>query len=356
MRDSDTLARLGGDEFVIVLDGLKDAADARVVGHSVMQSLAAPFMIRGHRLVTTASIGVSCFPADGQDSAVLMRNADIAMYHAKGLGRNSLQFFSEEMNHQAMERHKLETALRHSIEGRELRLVYQPQITLAGSHVVGAEALLRWRHPEMGDISPARFVPVAEETGLIGPIGDWVIEAACEQLARWKAVPGLRLSVNLSVGQLRDSKAFLDRVRGLIHGAGVDPHRLEFEITETLLASNVADHAEVLRQLGSLGCPIAVDDFGTGYSSLSYLKRLPIDTLKIDRGFMREIVTDADDAAIVSAIVAMARKLKLEVVAEGVETVEQLAALRDLGCDRYQGYLFSPPVAADEFTERFLAK
>ncbi len=355
VRDSDTLARLGGDEFVIVLDGLKDAADARVVGLSVMQALAAPFMIRGHRLVTTASIGVSCFPDDGRDSAALMRNADIAMYHAKGLGRNSLQFFSEEMNHQAMERHKLETALRHSIEGRELRLVYQPQITLGGSHVVGAEALLRWRHPEMGEISPARFVPVAEETGLIGPIGDWVIEAACEQLARWKAVPGLRLSVNLSVGQLRDSKAFLDRVRGLIHGAGVDPHRLEFEITETLLASNVADHAEVLRQLGSLGCPIAVDDFGTGYSSLSYLKRLPIDTLKIDRGFMREIVTDADDAAIVSAIVAMARKLKLEVVAEGVETGEQLAVLRDLGCDRYQGYLFSPPVAADEFTERFLA-
>jgi diguanylate cyclase (GGDEF)-like protein/PAS domain S-box-containing protein len=356
VRDSDTLARLGGDEFVIVLDGLKDPADARVVGNSVMQSLSAPFMIRGHRLVTSASIGVSCYPDDGQDGAALMRHADIAMYHAKGIGRNALQFFSQEMNHQTLERHKLESALRGALEADELRLVFQPLVTVAGSRVVGAEALLRWRHPEMGDISPARFVPVAEETGLIGPVGDWVIQAACEHLAAWRNGPPLRLSVNLSVGQLRDSRAFLDRMRGLIATSGIDPSRLEFEITETLLASSVAEHAEVLRQLGAMGCPIAVDDFGTGYSSLSYLKRLPIDTIKIDRGFIREIVSDADDAAIVSAIVAMAKKLKLEVVAEGVETLEQLAVLRELGCDRYQGWLFSPAVPAETFAERFLER
>jgi EAL domain-containing protein (putative c-di-GMP-specific phosphodiesterase class I) len=185
-------------------------------------------------------------------------------------------------------------------------------------------------------------------------VGDWVIQAACEHLAAWRNGPPLRLSVNLSVGQLRDSRAFLDRMRGLIATSGIDPSRLEFEITETLLASSVAEHAEVLRQLGAMGCPIAVDDFGTGYSSLSYLKRLPIDTIKIDRGFIREIVSDADDAAIVSAIVAMAKKLKLEVVAEGVETPEQLAVLRELGCDRYQGWLFSAAVPAETFAERFL--
>jgi diguanylate cyclase (GGDEF)-like protein/PAS domain S-box-containing protein len=354
VRDSDTLARLGGDEFVIVLDGLKDPADARLIGHSVMQALSAPFMIRGQQLVTSASIGVSCFPGDGGDAAALMRHADIAMYHAKSAGRNALQFFSEEMNQQALERHRLESALRHALEARQLRLVFQPQVTVGTSRVCGAEALLRWRHPEMGDISPVRFVPVAEETGLIGPVGDWVIEAACEQLSAWRTQPHLRLSVNLSIGQLRDSRAFLDRVSGLVRTSGIDPYRLEFEITETLLASNVAEHAEVLRHLGALGCPIAVDDFGTGYSSLSYLKRLPIDSIKIDRGFIRDIVSDADDAVIVSAIVAMAKKLKLEVVAEGVETCEQLAVLADLGCDRYQGFLFSRPVPAEDFAAQFL--
>jgi diguanylate cyclase (GGDEF)-like protein/PAS domain S-box-containing protein len=354
VRDSDTLSRLGGDEFVIVLDGLKDAADARVVGQSVMQALSSPFMIRGHQLMTSASIGVSCFPGDGQDGAALMRHADLAMYHAKSAGRNALHFFSEEMNQQALERHRLESALRTALAARQLRLVFQPQVTIAASRVWGAEALLRWRHPEMGEVSPARFVPVAEETGLIGPVGDWVIEAACEQLSAWRALPQLRLSVNLSIGQLRDSRAFLDRVAGLIRASGIDPQRLEFEITETLLASNVAEHAEVLRRLGALGCPIAVDDFGTGYSSLSYLKRLPIDSIKIDRAFIRDIVTDADDAVIVSAIVAMAKKLKLEVVAEGVETCEQLAVLSELGCDRYQGFLFSRPVPAEDFAAQFL--
>jgi EAL domain-containing protein (putative c-di-GMP-specific phosphodiesterase class I) len=203
-------------------------------------------------------------------------------------------------------------------------------------------------------VSPARFVPLAEEIGMIQPLGDWVLETACAQLATWRGADALRVAVNLSVGQLRDTRAFLERSRGIIRNARIDPRRIEFEITETLLVSNVAEHSHVLRALGELGCGIAVDDFGTGYSSLSYLKRLPIDTLKIDRGFVRDIVSDPDDTAIVSAIVALARKLKLDVVAEGVETPEQLAVVRELGIDRYQGYVFSPAVPAEEFAARFL--
>jgi EAL domain-containing protein (putative c-di-GMP-specific phosphodiesterase class I) len=284
-----------------------------------------------------------------------MRNADTAMYHAKGAGRNALQFFSLEMNLRAMERHRLETAMRGALEAKQFALAYQPQVDLATGALVGAEVLLRWKHPELGQVSPARFIPLAEEIGMIQPLGDWVLETACTQLAAWHESDALRVAVNLSVGQLRDTRAFLERAHAIIRNARIDPRRIEFEITETLLVSNVAEHSHVLRTLGDLGCGIAVDDFGTGYSSLSYLKRLPIDTLKIDRSFVRDIVSDPDDAAIVSAIVALARKLKLEVVAEGVETREQLAVVRELGVDRYQGFLVSPAVPAAEFAARFLA-
>jgi diguanylate cyclase (GGDEF)-like protein/PAS domain S-box-containing protein len=355
LRETDTLARLGGDEFVAVVDGLKDAAEASGVGDKILRALAAPFTVGEHALVSTASLGVSLFPADAEDAVTLMRNADTAMYHAKAAGRNRLQFFSADMNHRAMERHGIESALRTALEARQLRLWYQPQVELASDRPVAAEALLRWQHPELGAVPPAKFIPIAEESGLIGPIGDWVLERACEQLCAWGGACELRLSLNLSIGQLRDSHGFLDRARAIIRASGLDPARLEFEITETLLASNVAEHARVLRALGDLGCSIAVDDFGTGYSSLSYLKRLPIDTVKIDRVFVRDIVSDPDDAAIVGAVVAMARKLELEVVAEGVETVPQLRLLRELGCDRYQGYVFSPAVPPEEFAEKFLA-
>jgi diguanylate cyclase (GGDEF)-like protein/PAS domain S-box-containing protein len=355
LRETDTLARLGGDEFVAVVDGLKNAAEATGVGDKILRALAAPFTIGEHALVSTASLGVSLFPADAEDAATLMRNADTAMYHAKATGRNRLQFFSADMNHRAMERHSIESALRGALQARQFSLWYQPQVELASNRPVGAEALLRWRHAELGTVSPAKFIPVAEETGLIAAIGDWVLEQVCEQLALWSRVCELRLSLNLSIGQLRDSRGFLDRAQAIIRGSGIDPARLEFEITETLLASNVAEHARVLRALGALGCTIAVDDFGTGYSSLSYLKRLPIDTVKIDRAFVRDIVTDPDDAAIVGAVVAMARKLKLEVVAEGVETAPQLAVLRELGCDRYQGYVFSSALPPEEFAEKFLS-
>ncbi len=356
LRETDTLARLGGDEFVVVLDCVRDAADASVVGSKLMQALNHAFVIGGHALVTSASIGVSCFPGDGDDVATLMRNADTAMYHAKGKGRNALEFFSPEMNRRAMERHQLESALRAALDDRQFRLAYQPQLDVVSGRVVGAEALIRWHHPELGEISPARFVPIAEESGLIRPLGDWVLDTVCEQLTEWRAAIPVRVSINLSIDQLRDPAAFLERAEGCIRNARVDPRRIEFEITETLLASNVAEHADVLRRLGALGCAIAVDDFGTGYSSLSYLKRLPIDTVKIDRSFVRDIVTDPDDLAIVSAVVAMAKHLKLDVVAEGVESAQQLIVLRELGCDRYQGFLFSPAVPAGEFAQRFLGR
>jgi diguanylate cyclase (GGDEF)-like protein/PAS domain S-box-containing protein len=354
LRETDTLARLGGDEFVAVVDGLKSAAEASGVGDKILRALAAPFTVGEHALVSSASLGVSLFPADGEDPATLMRNADTAMYHAKASGRNRLQFFSADMNHRAVERHGIESALRGALQARQFRLHYQPQVGLASNRPTGAEALLRWQHPELGAVPPAKFIPIAEESGLIAPIGDWVLEQVCEQLVLWSDVSDLRLSLNLSIGQLHDSRAFLDRAQAIIQGSGIDPTRLEFEITETLLASSVAEHGRVLRALGALGCTIAVDDFGTGYSSLSYLKRLPIDTVKIDRAFVRDIVSDPDDAAIVGAVVAMARKLKLEVVAEGVETAQQLDVLRELGCDRYQGFLFSPALAPEEFAENFL--
>jgi diguanylate cyclase (GGDEF)-like protein/PAS domain S-box-containing protein len=355
LRNGDTLARLGGDEFVAVLEGLRSSDDARAVGDKILAALGEPFSIGGQILATTASIGVSLYPSDGDDANVLMRNADTAMYHAKGAGRNALHFFSLEMNLRAMERHRLETALRQALDARQFSLVYQPQLDVTSGAVVGAEVLLRWTHPELGQVSPARFIPLAEELGLIQALGDWVLEAACAQIAAWPTASWLRVAVNLSAGQLRDTRAFLERAQAILREALIDPRRVEFEITETLLVSNVAEHSHVLRTLGERGCGIAVDDFGTGYSSLSYLKRLPIDTLKIDRSFVRDIVADRDDAAIVSAVVAMARKLKLDVVAEGVETREQLAVVRELGIDRYQGYLVSPGVTGEEFAARFLA-
>jgi diguanylate cyclase (GGDEF)-like protein/PAS domain S-box-containing protein len=355
LRGGDTLARLGGDEFVAVLEGLRTSDDARAVGEKILTALAEPFAIGGQILATTASIGASLYPSDGDDPAALMRNADTAMYHAKSAGRNALQFFSLEMNLRAVERHRLETALRQALDARQFALVYQPQMNVATGALAGAEVLLRWNHPELGQVSPARFIPLAEEIGLIQWLGDWVLETACAQLAEWPASDALRVAVNLSVGQLRDTRAFLQRAHDIIRDARIDPRRIEFEITETLLVSNVAEHSHVLRTLGELGCGIAVDDFGTGYSSLSYLKRLPIDTVKIDRSFVRDIVSDPDDAAIVSAIVAMAHKLKLDVVAEGVETREQLAVVRELGIDRYQGFLVSPGVPAEEFAARFLS-
>jgi EAL domain-containing protein (putative c-di-GMP-specific phosphodiesterase class I) len=295
---------------------------------------------------------------DADDGATLMKNADTAMYHAKEKGRNNFQFFSPDMNVRAVERHELEVALRQALERSEFTLLYQPQVDLASGAVVGAEALIRWRHPERGLIAPGGFIGVAEETGLIEPIGRWVLREACAQARRWHAMGAgsMRVAVNISARQLLDPREFLRYVQQVLDETGLDPRNLELEMTESLLLQNVEDNVAMFRKLGRIGVHIAVDDFGTGYSSLAYLKQLPINNLKIDRTFVRDIESDPEDAAIITAIIALAHSLKLQVTAEGVESEGQLEALRRLGCDQYQGYLKSQPVTAAEYGQRFLGQ
>jgi diguanylate cyclase (GGDEF)-like protein/PAS domain S-box-containing protein len=358
IRSGDTLARLGGDEFVIALEQLNRAEDATQIAAKIVQALARPIEAGGHTLNTSCSIGISIFPVDADDGATLMKNADTAMYHAKEKGRNNFQFFSPDMNVRAVERHELEVALRQALERSEFTLLYQPQVDLASGAVVGAEALIRWRHPERGLIAPGGFIGVAEETGLIEPIGRWVLREACAQARRWHAMGAgsMRVAVNISARQLLDPREFLRYVQQVLDETGLDPRNLELEMTESLLLQNVEDNVAMFRKLGRIGVHIAVDDFGTGYSSLAYLKQLPINNLKIDRTFVRDIESDPEDAAIITAIIALAHSLKLQVTAEGVESEGQLEALRRLGCDQYQGYLKSQPVTAAEYGQRFLGQ
>jgi len=285
-----------------------------------------------------------------------MKNADTAMYHAKEQGRNNFQFFSPEMNLRAVERHRLETELRLALEQGQFVLHYQPQADIRDGRLVGMEALIRWQHPQRGLVPPTSFIPVAEESGLIELIGRWALRTACEQIQRWQTtgLPIVKIAVNISAHQFNEPKDFADDVTRLLNTVGLDPRYLELEMTESMLLKNVDENIAVLRKLGKLGTSLAVDDFGTGYSSLAYLKQLPIDTLKIDRTFVRDIESDADDAAIIKAIIAMAHSLDLRVTAEGVETKGQLAALRKLRCDHYQGFLLARPIPADEFAQRFL--
>jgi EAL domain-containing protein (putative c-di-GMP-specific phosphodiesterase class I) len=307
-------------------------------------------------LNNSCSIGISIYPNDAEDSRELMKNADTAMYHAKERGRNNFQFFSPEMNLRAVERHELETELRQALEAQEFVLHYQPQADIRTGKLVGIEALIRWQHPQRGLVPPNSFIPIAEESGLIELIGQWALRTACEQNQRWQ-LAGLaivKIAVNISARQFNNPKGFAEEVTRLLNATGLDPRYLELEMTEGILLKNVDENVAVLRKLGKLGTFLAVDDFGTGYSSLAYLKQLPIDTLKIDRTFVRDIETDPDDAAIIKAIIAMAHSLDLRVTAEGVETRGQLAALRKLRCDQYQGYLMSRPMPADEFALRFL--
>jgi len=320
-------------------------------------ALSRPFEIAGHTLNTSCSIGISIFPLDADDDRALMKNADTAMYHAKEKGRNNYQFFSPEMNVRAVERHTLETSLRLAIERQEFTLYYQPQVDMATAKVVGMEALLRWHHPERGLLSPATFIAVAEESGLIEPIGQWVLRSACQRAKAWldAGYPALKVAVNISPRQLIHPKEFSRGISRILNTTGLDPRFLELEMTESLLVQNAEENIAVLRKLGQDGVRIAVDDFGTGYSSLSYLRQLPIDTLKIDRSFVRDIEADPEDVTIIEAIIAMAHKLGLQVTAEGVETRGQLEALARMGCDEYQGYLFSKPLPAVEIAARFLA-
>jgi diguanylate cyclase (GGDEF)-like protein/PAS domain S-box-containing protein len=357
IRKGDTLSRLGGDEFVVTLEGLQHAEDAAQVAAKIIEMLARPFEIADHSLNTSCSIGISIFPFDADDDRTLMKNADTAMYHAKEKGRNNYQFFSPEMNVRAVERHTLETALRQAIEREEFVLHYQPQVDIRSGRVVGMEALLRWVHPERGLLAPATFIAVAEESGLIEPIGQWVLRSACQRAKAWldAGYPPIRVAVNISARQLVRPREFSRGISRVLSAAGLDPHYLELEMTESLLLQNADENIAVLRKLGQEGVRIAVDDFGTGYSSLSYLRQLPIDKLKIDRTFVRDIESDPEDAAIIQAVVAMAHSLELQVTAEGVESRGQLEALARLGCDEYQGYLFSKPLPAAEAALKFLA-
>jgi diguanylate cyclase (GGDEF)-like protein/PAS domain S-box-containing protein len=354
--EEDTVARSGGDEFVVVSARLRQAEDAAQLARALLRRLNAPYAVEGHQLVATCSIGISLFPGDGTDIDPLLKHADTAMYHAKASGGDTYRFFSAEMNARAVERLAIENELRRALERDALSLDYQPVVALASGTVVGVEALARWRHPDRGMVPPAQFIAIAEETGLIAPLGEWALATACRQAKAWHEAGhrALKLAVNLSPSQLREGPAFARRVAGILAATGFDPCCLELELTESVLVQQVESNFEALRMLTDLGARLVVDDFGMGYSSLGYLKRLPIHGLKVDRAFVRDIVVDAHDAAIVRAIVSLARGLSLDVTAEGVETPEQLGRLRELACDRWQGFLLSPAVDATTLAAKFL--
>ncbi len=354
MRKGDTLARLGGDEFVVLLEGLREAEDAGAVAQKVLRALAEPILVDGRSLATSCSIGISVYPADGMDGTTLLRNADMAMYSAKDRGRADYQFFSQEMNIRATEKLAIESSLRGALQEKQFELYFQPKFSLRDGKLTGVEALVRWHHPERGLLLPGRFIAIAEETGLIVPLGEWVLRAACAQAREWHDRLNLRVPVSVNLSVLQFTRALTSQVQGALEEAGLDAELLELEITESLLMKNVEDNVAMLRALSESGVRIAIDDFGTGYSSLSYLRRLKIDTLKVDQTFVRDIEASADDVAIVQAIVALARSLKLTVIAEGVEREGQLAVLRTLNCDEWQGHHAGKPLAAPEFEERFL--
>jgi diguanylate cyclase (GGDEF)-like protein len=348
-RASDTIARLGGDEFVVLLEGLDQSADATPVASHILRAFAAPLDLAGRRLDISASIGVVVYPDDGADVDTLMRNADTAMYQAKAQGRNNFQFFAPYMNEQAHARFEVETALRRALERDEFELYYQPLMAIDGATPWGVEALIRWRHPQRGLVAPDEFIPVAEDTGDIVAIGVWVLGMVCAQLAAWRAegLTGFCVSVNLSPRQFKQPD-LVRVIAATLAQYGIEPARVELEVTETSLAADAEAAARVLGELKALGCGLAVDDFGTGYSSLAYLKRFPIDRLKIDRSFVRDIEHDASDREITAAVIALSHNLGLRVVAEGVETAAQLDFLRARGCDFAQGWLFAPAMPAAE--------
>lgn len=344
-----TVARLGGGEFTIVLRDIKQPADAAVVANRILEMLRRPFDLGGMSVVVGTSIGIAIFPKDGSDPDSLLKNADAAMYEAKENGRNNLQFYSKRLSARILERVTLERELREALERGHFVLHYQPQLDLGDLEVTGFEALLRWEHPVRGLIPPDVFIPLAEETRLIRPIGAWVLHTACAQARRWIDA-GLqldRISVNLSTVQIQQED-FVSIIACILQDNGLAPELLELEITETTVMADPDETSRALSALQALGVRLAIDDFGTGYSSLAYLKRFPLDRLKIDRSFIRDIANDVDDEAIVSAIIAMAHSLNLEVVAEGVETEEQLDFLRAHRCDLGQGFLFSRPVPAED--------
>ncbi|MDP2785493.1 MAG: EAL domain-containing protein [Sulfurimicrobium sp.] len=351
IRSGDTVARMGGDDFAVILTDVSQEEDISRVTHKILAAIAEPATVESHQLTVTCSIGVSLFPRDGEDAAALLKNADAAMYRAKEQGRNSVQYYTAEINSRIFQRLMLENSLRTALERNEFALHYQPQVSLLSGEVIGMEALLRWHHAEMGMISPANFIPLAEDTGLIIPIGAWVLHTACKQTKAWHdaGLPPVRVAVNISGRQFRENIPQL--VEKALAESGLPPQYLELEITESVAMQHAESTEKTLTALRDMGVRLSIDDFGTGYSSLSYLKRFPINKLKLDQSFVRDIISDPDDAAISMAIIALAHGLKLDVIAEGVETESQLSFLRSHGCDAIQGYYFSRPVAPEQMEQ-----
>ena len=350
VRGTDTVSRQGGDEFLIVVADLQDADTAGRVAGKILERLAEPFNVEGHTINTSFSIGVSLYPGDGENFSALLRKADTALYHAKQGGRNNYHFFTEAMNASVFDRMQLENRLRQALANNELSLVFQPLVDLSTGRTVGAEALLRWQNPELGNVSPARFIPIAEEAGLITTIGKWVLQTACRQLRLWQqaGLPGIVMAVNISAVQFKRDN-LVETVAEVLRETGVSPEYLELELTESALMQESERVLDILQKLKALGVSLSIDDFGTGYSSLSYLKRFSVDKLKIDQSFVRDLTADSDDAAIVLAVIQLGHSLKLRTIAEGVETQEQLNFLRENGCHEAQGYFLSRPIPAKEF-------
>ena len=354
--DANSVARLGGDEFTILLEKVSGQQAITTVAKRLIDLCARPILIDGHEIFTSASIGISLYPIDGNETESLLKNADTAMYHAKKQGRNNFQFFDTSMNQASVEQLAIETSLRKAIENNELALYYQPQISISTGLIVGMEALLRWKHPHKGFISPTAFIPVAEETGLITSIGEWVINEACKQGALWanQGYLPVAISVNLSAKQLREER-LNDIIARILHETGMNPKYLGMELTESAIIIEPERALARLQSIKSLGIKLSMDDFGTGYSSLSYLKKFPLDTLKIDQSFIHDLVTNNEDASLVKAIISMAHSLGMDVIAEGVENQDQMEFLRLNDCDIIQGYLFSRPLPASELA-KFLPK
>jgi diguanylate cyclase (GGDEF)-like protein len=344
---TDTAAYFGGDEFAILLTDVSCAEDTAKVAQNIKDALLPPFNCEGHELYVTTSMGISLYPDDASDSQTLLKNASTALYRVKQRGGDSYQFYTADMHDRALKRLSLENNLRRAIEQEEFVIYYQPQVSADGSKFIGMEALVRWNHPKMGIVPPSEFIPIAEETGLIVPLGDWILRSACAQSKRWQrlGLPALRLSVNLSLRQFQQNN-LVETVSAALLESGLEPEFLELELTESAIMHDAKQAIDILQQLRALGIKISVDDFGSGYSSLSYLKTLPIDVLKIDQTFVRDITTDLNDVAIVKTIVSLAHNLNLKTIAEGVETAEQAAVLFALGCDEMQGYFFSKPLRA----------
>jgi diguanylate cyclase (GGDEF)-like protein len=356
-REQDTVARIGGDEFLIALTGVRDIPDAAIAAERIMDAITAQFVIQGRSFNVSCSVGISIFPDHGVDAETLIKNADAAMYCAKESGRNGFRFFTEEMNTEVTERLTLEHGLRLALEKNQLFLMFQPQVSIPSMEIVGVEALLRWQHPELGLVEPNRFIRVAENCGLIIPIGEWVLRAACNLAHTWQEEGLLfgSVAVNVSAIQFRQ-EGFRDLIKKVLRETGLAPQYLELELTESLLLSNADMTLPVLQQLKSMGLNLAIDDFGTGYSNLSYLRQFPVSKLKIDRSFIQHVTDNSGEAAIAAAIISLAKHLNLKVIAEGVENEEQTAFLREHGCHEIQGYYFSKPVSENEMREKLRAR